>query len=116
VVNTGANTSSSPPVNCEQAANLISARLDGEIAPADLAALHSHEATCPACRATAQALVAQDDALTSAFTHRRQSAQAVASAGATQEALIVIHGGYEPATIRVRSGMPVRLTFDRLAT
>ena len=47
---------------------------------------------------------------------RRQSAQAVASAGATQEALIVVHGGYEPATIRVRSGMPVRLTFDRQET
>ncbi len=49
-------------------------------------------------------------------TPRRQSAQAVARAGAMQEALIMVHGGYEPATIRVKSGVPVRLTFDRQET
>ncbi len=46
---------------------------------------------------------------------RRQAGQAVTGgdAGATQEATIVVRGGYEPSTIRVRSGAPVRLTFDR---
>ncbi|HEU4762658.1 MAG TPA: cupredoxin domain-containing protein [Gemmatimonadales bacterium] len=38
------------------------------------------------------------------------------SGSAMQEATIVVHGGYEPATIRVRSGTPVRLTFDRQET
>lgn len=33
-----------------------------------------------------------------------------------QEAVIRIHGGYEPATIRVKSGTPVRLIFDRQET
>jgi plastocyanin domain-containing protein len=36
--------------------------------------------------------------------------------GRVQEAVIVVKGGYEPATIRVRSGTPVRLTFDRQET
>lgn len=46
---------------------------------------------------------------------RRQAAEATGSAG-MQEAVIVVHGGYEPATIRVRSGTPVRLIFDRQET
>jgi plastocyanin domain-containing protein len=46
---------------------------------------------------------------------RRQASLATASSG-VQEATIVIHGGYEPATIRVKSGTPVRLTFDRQET
>ncbi|HET9603565.1 MAG TPA: cupredoxin domain-containing protein [Gemmatimonadales bacterium] len=33
-----------------------------------------------------------------------------------QEAVIVVRGGYEPATIRVKSGTPVRLIFDRQET
>lgn len=33
-----------------------------------------------------------------------------------QEAVIRIHGGYEPATILVKSGTPVRLIFDRQET
>ncbi len=48
---------------------------------------------------------------------RRQGQAAEATSGSgVQEATIVIHGGYEPATIRVKSGMPVRLTFDRQET
>lgn len=35
---------------------------------------------------------------------------------ARSEATIVVHGGYEPSTIRVRAGEPVRLTFDRQET
>jgi plastocyanin domain-containing protein len=36
--------------------------------------------------------------------------------GAEQAATIVVRGGYEPSTIRVRAGQPVRLTFDRQET
>lgn len=47
---------------------------------------------------------------------RRQVAQATDSSGAVQEATIVVKGGYEPATIQVKSGAPVRLIFDRQET
>ena len=42
----------------------------------------------------------------------------VDSCGAVSEqaVTIVVHGGYEPSTIRVRAGQPVRLTFDRQET
>jgi len=33
-----------------------------------------------------------------------------------QEVRITVHGGYEPATIRVAAGRPVRLVFDRQET
>jgi plastocyanin domain-containing protein len=33
-----------------------------------------------------------------------------------QAATITVRGGYEPSTIRVQSGRPVRLTFDRQET
>jgi len=47
---------------------------------------------------------------------RRLAAQATDTSGAVQEATIVVKGGYEPATIQVRSGTPVRLIFDRQET
>ncbi len=62
------------------------------------------------------------------FLAERGSVQAVlasnaAGAGASgtsgsdaQSATITVHGGYEPSTIRVRAGHPVRLTFDRQET
>lgn len=40
----------------------------------------------------------------------------VSNTDATQSATITVHGGYEPSTIRVRAGQPVRLTFDRQET
>jgi plastocyanin domain-containing protein len=46
---------------------------------------------------------------------RRRAADATLE-GRVQEAVIVVKGGYEPATIRVKSGTPVRLTFDRQET
>ena len=46
---------------------------------------------------------------------RRRAAEATLS-GRMQEALIVVKGGYEPATIRVAAGAPVRLVFDRQET
>ena len=35
---------------------------------------------------------------------------------APSEATVVVHGGYEPAIVRVRAGAPVRLIFDRQET
>jgi plastocyanin domain-containing protein len=43
---------------------------------------------------------------------------AVATTGTAgqQEVRITIHGGYEPAVVRVAAGRPVRLVFDRQET
>jgi anti-sigma factor RsiW len=65
-------------VNCEQAANLLSARLDDEIAGNDLVALEAHLGTCSACRATADAMSTQDVVLTAAFAPHRHAATALA--------------------------------------
>src|SRR5947209_5121025 len=65
-------------MNCEQARVLISARLDREIQPDDLAPLDAHVAQCASCQAAAEALQAQDADLRRAFLPRRQAAAAVA--------------------------------------
>ena len=39
-----------------------------------------------------------------------------AAAGGRQEVTIVVRGGYDPATVRVKAGAPVRLVFDRQET
>jgi plastocyanin domain-containing protein len=36
--------------------------------------------------------------------------------GGVQEVAIGVHGGYDPAQVRVRRGTPVRLVFDRQET
>ena len=36
--------------------------------------------------------------------------------GGRQEVTVIVRGGYEPATIRVKAGSPVRLVFDRQET
>ena len=41
---------------------------------------------------------------------------ATTDSAAEQSATIVVHGGYSPASIRVKAGRPVRLTFDRQET
>lgn len=65
-------------MDCELATNLISARLDGQINPADAALLDAHLATCEPCRLTAEALAQQDESLHEAFAPRRAAATAVA--------------------------------------
>ena len=52
------------------------------------------------------------------MAERGEARAAVATAGDTgaQEVRITVHGGYEPATIRVAAGRPVRLVFDRQET
>ena len=49
------------------------------------------------------------------FSHGTAAA-AAAGVGGIQEQTITVQGGYEPAAVRVRSGAPVRLTFDRRET
>jgi plastocyanin domain-containing protein len=42
-----------------------------------------------------------------------QGSLAAVGAGGTQEAFVVVKGGYSPDTIRVEAGRPVRLVFNR---
>jgi hypothetical protein len=65
-------------VNCETATHLISAKIDGEIAPADRAALEAHLEECAGCRATADVLTGLDSEIDQAFGERRSMATAVA--------------------------------------
>lgn len=46
----------------------------------------------------------------------RGAATASSDSTGRQEVTIVVRGGYDPATIRVRAGRPVRLAFDRQET
>jgi len=50
------------------------------------------------------------------FLAERSSAVAAATGGGAQEVTIAVRGGYDPATVRVRAGTPVRLVFDRQET
>jgi hypothetical protein len=66
-------------VDCEQAANLISARIDGEIDVGDDAALDAHLAGCAACRAAMEYAPLQDAALVRAFAGGRDAAARLAA-------------------------------------
>jgi hypothetical protein len=61
-------------VDCEQAVSLICARLDGELRREDQSGLEAHLASCPGCRATAEAVALQDGDLRRAFGPRRRAA------------------------------------------
>ncbi len=50
------------------------------------------------------------------FLTERSSVAAVSGPGGVQEVTVAVHGGYDPADIRVRKGVPVRLIFDRQET
>ena len=50
------------------------------------------------------------------FFAEQGAVAATASNGGRQEITVVVRGGYEPATIRVKAGSPVRLRFDRQET
>lgn len=50
------------------------------------------------------------------FGVEQAAASAVAGATGIQEIEVVVAGGYTPATVRVKSGQPVRLVFDRQDT
>jgi plastocyanin domain-containing protein len=47
---------------------------------------------------------------------RRVGAPITAPAGGMAEVRIAVRGGYDPATVRVKAGAPVRLVFDRQET
>ena len=47
------------------------------------------------------------------FLAGRSSTQMAVGAGGAQEVKIRVAGGYDPANVRVRRGVPVRLVFDR---
>ncbi len=44
---------------------------------------------------------------------RTPVAATAAPTGGPQEVVVAVRGGYEPGSIRVRAGQPVRLVFDR---
>ena len=50
------------------------------------------------------------------FLARRPAATATVVAGGAQEVTITVQGGYAPAEVKVKQGMPVRLVFDRQET
>jgi len=47
------------------------------------------------------------------FLAGRKARAATSDARGVQEVTIAVEGGYEPSTVRVRAGQPVRLVFDR---
>src|SRR5262245_56612300 len=65
-------------MDCDQAQNLLSARLDREITPADLEALTEHMQTCPICRGTAEVLTGLEAELRRGFAGRRAAASSLA--------------------------------------
>src|SRR5688572_27790177 len=67
-------------MTCDHATNLISAKLDGEILPAEQVDLDLHLSTCPACRTTADVLSSQDTTLTRAFAPHRSRVEPLISA------------------------------------
>jgi len=50
------------------------------------------------------------------FFADRSAASASSDAAGRQDITVVVRGGYEPSTIRVKAGRPVRLAFDRQET
>jgi plastocyanin domain-containing protein len=50
------------------------------------------------------------------FVAGRQPVTAASGAGGVQEVEIEVRGSYDPATVRVRRGQPVRLVFHRQET
>ena len=50
------------------------------------------------------------------FLAERSAATATEGSGGVQEVTVRVQGGYEPANVRVRRGVPVRLVFDRQET
>jgi plastocyanin domain-containing protein len=50
------------------------------------------------------------------FVAARRGATVAAPAGGMAEVRIAVRGGYDPATVRVKAGVPVRLVFDRQET
>jgi hypothetical protein len=65
-------------MQCEDAINLISAEIDGELSGGERSQLDAHLAQCADCRATAEAMRLQDAQLVRAFVPRRKAAADIA--------------------------------------
>jgi plastocyanin domain-containing protein len=50
------------------------------------------------------------------FLAEQRAVAASVADGGRQDVTIIVRGGYEPATVRVKAGAPVRLVFDRQET
>lgn len=50
------------------------------------------------------------------FLAKRPAARATAGASGAQEVTITVQGGYSPAEIHLKKGVPARLVFDRQET
>jgi plastocyanin domain-containing protein len=50
------------------------------------------------------------------FADRGTASASSSSATGRQDITVIVRGGYDPATIRVKAGRPVRLAFDRQET
>lgn len=50
------------------------------------------------------------------FLATKSEAKAMSNENNVQEATVVIRGGYDPHVVRVKAGVPLRLTFDRQET
>ncbi|OAI46640.1 hypothetical protein AYO44_11025 [Planctomycetaceae bacterium SCGC AG-212-F19] len=81
-------------MNCEEAAELISARLDGEITAPDGDQLAAHLQECALCRATTEAFTAQDTDLRRAYTGCDRTAQQVGDRAAAIVQKSRPHGGF----------------------
>ncbi|MBI4583168.1 MAG: FecR domain-containing protein [Planctomycetes bacterium] len=66
-------------MNCDQAMNLINARIDRQIEPVEGAALDRHLEACPVCREAFCGLEAQDRELRRAFAAPRENARKLAA-------------------------------------
>jgi diguanylate cyclase (GGDEF)-like protein len=89
-------------MDCQQAAALISARIDGELSAADTARLDAHLDGCPDCRAREELFRRQDDALRGAFAPARR-----AGADFAEQAAVKV-----PATVKVRRKPALLLVDD----
>ena len=50
------------------------------------------------------------------FFAERTAASASSDSSGRQDVTVIVRGGYEPSTIHVKAGRPVRLAFDRQET
>ena len=97
-------------VDCEQAGNFISARIDGQISVADDAALDAHLAECASCRATLEGMELQDAAMVRAFAGGREAAAGLArrveaemsnaTGGSSRGVAAASHSGRRGAIVR----------------
>ena len=87
-------------MDCQEAAALISARIDNELNAADRARLDAHLADCPDCRAREESFCRQDEALRGAFAQSRQAGAEFAEQVAVRVPALV-QARHKPALLLV---------------